>query len=480
MTHSSPPAVVGNTVIVGSIVHDGAIRQKAPPGHVRGFDAVTGKLKWVFHTIAQDGEPGAETWENGSNQYTGNTNVWTMMAVDEERGYVYLPVSTPTNDFYGGHRLGDNLYAESIVCLNADTGEKVWHFQAVHHGLWDYDFPTPANLVDIVVDGRKIEALAQVSKQAFTYVFDRVTGEPVWPIEERPVPQSTAPGERSSPTQPFPTRPPAYDRQGLTINDLNDLTPELLAEAKDVISRYTYGPIFTPPTVPGEGKKGTIAMPGAGGGTNWQGAAVDPETGWLYVPSMTAPGVHPLSQPDPSRSNLDWVGSFTEPLPGTQGLPLTKPPWGRVTAIDLNQGDIEWVTPNGWGPVDHPALAGVDTGMLGGGSGAPLLTRSLLFVTQGALGYGDKNSPRLNVFDKKTGELLGHIPLPDTANANPVTYMHQGRQYIVVAVGGGPFFAGAADMPGIDEETAKLLAAAESEGTTPELIALALPVQNQK
>ena len=474
LTHSSPPAVVGNTVVVGSIVHDGAVRQKAPPGFVRGFDVRTGQLKWVFHTIAQDGEPGAETWEEGSNKYTGAANVWTMMAVDEEHGYVYLPTSTPTNDFYGGHRKGDNLYAESIVCLDAETGEKVWHFQAIHHGLWDYDFPTAPNLVDITVNGRKIEALAQVSKQAFTYVFDRVSGEPVWPIEERPVPQSTVPGEQSSPTQPFPTKPPAFDRQGVSEEDLLDLTPELLAEAKERAKRFVLGPIYTPPTLPTEDKVGTLFLPSTGGGANWYGAAVDPETGWLYVPSATSPGVYPLSKPDAARSNLAYTGSFFASAAGPQGLPLVKPPWARVTAIDLNTGEIRWMTPNGWGPVDHPALAGIDTGMLGGSYGAPLLTKSLLFVTQS--GRGEKNSPRLNVFDKRTGELLGHVDLPGVPNANPVTYMHQGRQYIVVATGGGPFFAGMEDAPDVPPDVARALASQESQRRPAELIALALPV----
>ena len=309
ITHSSPPAVVGDTVVVGSVVSDGPLRQTAPPGHVRGYDVRTGELKWIFHTIPQEGEVGVDTWENDSWKYSGNTNVWNMMTVDEELGYIYLPVSTPTNDFYGGHRLGDNLFAESIVCLDADTGERVWHFQAVHHGLWDYDFPTPPQLVDITVDGREIKALAQVSKQAFTYVFNRVTGEEVWPIEERPVPESDVPGERASPTQPFPTKPPPFDRQGVSEDDLIDLTPELLAEAKEIASGFRMGPLFTPPST----ASGVLMLPSAGGGANWPGAAVDPETGVLYVPSSTSISVHPLSKPDPARSNLDYIGSFFAP-----------------------------------------------------------------------------------------------------------------------------------------------------------------------
>ena len=476
VTHTSPAAIVGDVVIVGSIIHDGAVRQSAPPGFVRGFSAVTGELLWTFHTIPQNDEFGASTWENESWKYTGNTNVWSMMAVDEELGYVYLPVSTPTNDFYGGHRLGDNLFAESIVCLDAKTGERVWHFQAVHHGLWDYDFPTAPNLVDIEVDGRKIAAVAQVSKQGFTYVFDRKTGEPVWPIEERAVPQTDVPGERSSPTQPFPTKPPPFERQGMTEDNLIDLTPEIKAAALKTASQFRLGPLFTPPTV----GAGTIQLPGAGGGANWPGAAVDPVTGVLYVPSMSIPSVHPLSQPDAARSNLNYVGSFAANAGGPGGLPLVKPPWGRVTAIALKQGELKWMTPNGVGPRSHPLLKDLDLPMLGNGAGAPLLTKTLLFVTQ-SRGFGEGNTPRINVFHKDTGELLGHIPLPDNPNSNPVTFLHEGRQMIAVSVGGGPFFGGmskeaAEDAKNIDPEMAEFLKVVGSGGgTTPKLVAFRLP-----
>lgn len=474
ITHSSPVAIVGNTVIVGSIISDGAIRQTAPPGHIRGFDVITGKLKWVFHTIPQEGEPGVETWENESWKRTGNTNVWSMMAVDEELGTVYLPTGTPTNDFYGGHRLGDNLYAESIVCLNAETGERVWHFQAVHHGLWDYDFPTPPQLVDITVGGRKIRALAQVSKQAFTYVFDRVTGEPVWPIEERPVPASDVPGERASPTQPFPTKPPAFDRQGVSVDDFVDFTPEIRAAAIEIAKDYRMGPLFTPPSL----GNGTLQLPSAGGGANWPGAAVDPETGILYVPSDTVLSRHPLSETDAARSNLRYTGSFFDGLQGPGGMPMIKPPWGRVTAIDLNRGEHVWMTPNGVGPKSHPALKDLDLPpLLGNGSGAPLLTKTLLFVTQ-RTGLGPENTPRINVFDKADGELLGHIPLPDVAHSNPITYRLGGKQYLVVAVGGGSLLAGVEVPPELEEaqpELAAMLKAANAYKTTPQLIAFALP-----
>jgi quinoprotein glucose dehydrogenase len=397
------------------------------------------------------------------------------MTVDNELGYVYLPVSTPTNDFYGGHRLGDNLYGESIVALDAKSGERVWHFQTVHHGLWDYDLPTNPILADIIVDGREIKALAQVSKQAFTYVLDRVTGEPVWPIEERAVPQSDIPGERTSPTQPFPTKPPPYDRQGVSLDDLVDFTPQIAAAARASVAEYRLGPMFTPPSLSTPDNVATLYLPGSGGGTNWPGAALDPETQVLYVPSATNLGGGPIIEPDPSVSDLRYIGSFGGGPRGPEGLPLIKPPWGRVSAIDLNEGEHVWMTPNGYGPVDHPIFEGRDVGLLGGGSGAPLLTKTLLFVTQN--GRGELNSPRINVFDKANGELLGHIPLPNGANGNPVTYMHEGSQYIIVSVGGGGFFGGyTEDAIEIDEgfnERLKILGQIPS--STPELLAFRLP-----
>ncbi len=319
ITHSSPPAIVRDTVVVGSIVSDGPTRKTAPPGFVRGYDARTGKQKWIFHTIPQAGEYGNETWEEGSATYTGAANVWSMMAVDPELGYVYLPTGTPTNDMYGGHRLGDNLFAESIICLDAETGERVWHFQAVHHGLWDYDFPTSPILTDITVGGKRIKALAQVSKQAFTYVLDRTNGQPVWPIEERPVPQSNVPGERTSPTQPFPTKPAAFDLQGTSEAILNDLTPELEAQSLELAKQFQFGPLYTPPTIDGEGKP-VLMLPSAGGGANWPGAAFDPETDILYIPSTTTFSTFPLSKPDAARSDFNYLlKSWFTYVPGPAG-----------------------------------------------------------------------------------------------------------------------------------------------------------------
>ncbi|MFP6615642.1 MAG: pyrroloquinoline quinone-dependent dehydrogenase, partial [Candidatus Hydrogenedentota bacterium] len=441
MTHTSPPAVCNDTIIVGSIIFDRPILKQGLPGHVRGFDVRTGKLKWTFHTIPQKGEFGNETWENGSAEYTGAANVWSMFAIDEKLNYVYLPTSTPTNDFYGGHRLGDNLFAESIVCLNAETGERVWHFQAVHHGVWDYDFPTAPNLVDVTVDGKVVPLLAQISKQAFTYVFNRETGKPIWPIEERAVPQSTVPGERTSPTQPFPTKPAPFDQQGFTEDDVIDFTPELREKALEILSKHKLGPLYTPPGLSTE-NNGVIQMPGDGGGANWMGAAVDPETGIMYIPSSTSPSSLSLAPPDPNRSNFRYLqsGVFGN-MPSLGGLPLNKPPYARVTAIDLKTGDHVWMTPNGWGPVDHRALKDLNLGPLGQSRGGPLVTKTLLLVNQ-TRGFGEKNSPRINVFDKATGELLGHIPLPDNPYGNPITFSVDGRQHLAVAVGGGPYMTG--------------------------------------
>ena len=281
---TSPPVIVRGVIVVGSSVLDWWGERPSPVGDVRGFDIGSGKLLWTFHTVAQGEEPGAETWKNDSWKEAGNANVWAPMSADEELGYVYLPVSTPTNDYYGGHRPGDGLYGENPVCLDVATGKKVWHYQLVHHGLWDYDPPTAPNLIDITVDGKRVKAVAQVTKQAFTYVFDRVTGKPVWPIEEQPVPASTVPGEQASKTQPIPSKPAPFDIQGATDDNLIDLTPEIYQEAIEIAKRYDRGPVFTPPS-----ERGTIQVPGNAGGASWSGAAIDPETHLLYVPTYRIP-----------------------------------------------------------------------------------------------------------------------------------------------------------------------------------------------
>ncbi len=443
---SSPPIVVGDVVVVGSALPSGGAppAPEMPPGHVRGYDAVTGELRWTFHTIPQPGEFGNETWEDGSWEYTGNAAVWTALSADPELGLVYLPVELGTGDYYGGHRPGDNLFSQSLVALDAATGERAWHFQTVRHGIWDYDPPAAPVLADLTVDGREIPAVALITKQTFTFVFDRRTGEPVWPIEERPVPQTDVPGERTAPTQPFPAKPPPYDRQGVDPDDLIDFTPELRAEAEEILAQLHHGPLYTPPTRPMEGgTQGTLMVPGSLGGANWPGGALDPESGYLYVQSATAPSVISLS-PEPDISTMDYIrggGLRLRQGGGPQGLPLFKPPWGRITAIDLNAGEIAWQVPNGDAPdyvKEHPALEGIDVGRTGRPDrGGLLVTRTLLFAGEGggmfaAFGSGGN---MFRAHDKVTGEIVAEIELPANQTGLPMTYMHEGRQYIVVAVG---------------------------------------------
>ena len=456
--YNSAPLVVNDIVIIGSFVPDILNNQmpamkEAPRGDVRAYDVRTGELRWTFYTIPREGEFGVETWgiDPDSDQpswvYSGNTNMWAHPTADPELGYVYLPLSTPSSDYYGGHRPGDNLFAESLVCVDIETGERVWHFQAVHHGVWDYDFASSANLVDINVDGRLIKAVAIVSKQAFTYVFDRVTGEPVWPIEERSVAPSDVPGERMAATQPFPTKPPPFDLQGVTEESLIDFTPELRAEALELLDQFVWGPIFTPPTLidpsPG-GKKGTVLSPGTAGGASWSGAGVDPETNVLYVPSAYSQNIIGLTTSENPRSDVRFTREKYTFAPGPQGLSFFKPPYGRLTAIDLNSGDMLWQTPNGEGPRDHPAIRHLDLPWLGqAGRASVLVTPELLFLGEGAnVGvaaltqfWGGVGGKKFRAYEKQMGDVVWEMELPGGTSGAPMTYMHEGRQYIVVAVG---------------------------------------------
>jgi len=448
------PTVIRDVVVLGQSMSDTFETKEALRGDVRAFDVRTGALRWQFHTIPQAGEFGTDSWDDDSWQYSGHAPVWSLFSADEELGYVYMPVTSPTNDMFGGHRGGDNLFGQSIVCVDAETGERVWHFQTVHHRLWDYDVPAAPILMDITVDGRPIKAVAQLTKQAFVFVFDRVTGEPVWPIEERPVPQSGTRGETTSATQPFPTKPPPFDRQGATVDNLIDFTPALRAEALAISDNYVMGPLFTPPSVRGDGlndKKGTVQLPGSQGGADVQGGAFDPETGILYIPSITSPFVADIEEGNPDRTNLSFVKGSRQWVGGPRGLPLFKPPYGRVTAIDMNRGEIVWMQPNGDGPRNHPAIRHLNLGPLGSpGRPAPLVTKTLLFLGSGSTNLpGDARVPdgmppeivtnyggrEFRAYDKATGDVVWEIELPAGTVAPPVTYMHGGKQYLLVSFG---------------------------------------------
>ena len=452
---NATPTVARDVVIVGGTFADGA----APPTHnhikglVQAFDIRTGKRLWTFNTVPRPGEFGADTWLSDSWGSNGNNGVWTQIAADPELGIVYVPVESPTGDYYGGHRPGDNLFGESLVAVDLLTGERLWHFQLVHHPLWGFDMASPPILADVTVDGRTIEAVAQPGKQAFLYVFDRVTGEPVWAIEERPVPRGDVPGEWYSPTQPFPTKPPAYDRQGASLDDLIDFTPALRAQAVELVSRYKLGPIFTPPVVSRpDGPIATLGLGAGSGGTNWPGGGYDPETHILYVPSRT--GFYSwelIPPPGPDVSDMRYVKGTAKHGVGhgglrdlnVRGLPLAKPPYGRLSAIDLDRGDILWQRPHGDTPdlvKHHPALAGLElprtgepcTHLIG-----PLVSGTL--VVMGECGFHETPAGRgamLRAYDKATGDEVGAVFMPAPQSGSPMTYLANGRQYIVLAVSG--------------------------------------------
>jgi len=461
----STPIVARNVVLIGAAFETGANpkSRRNVKGAVRGYDARTGKRLWLFRTIPQLGEFGNDTWEKDSWRYTGNTGVWAQISVDEELGIAYLPVELPTHDYYGGERPGNTLFGESLVAVDLQTGQRKWHYQLVHHGIWDMDIPCAPILADITVNGRTIKAVAQPSKQGFLYVFDRVTGQPVWPIEERPVPKGDVPGEAYSPTQPFPTKPPAYDRQGLSVDDLIDFTPELRAEALKVIARYKIGPLFTPPVVSkAEGPIATLAMATQAPATNWPGGSYDPETHTLYVGSQSAVAVMGLVPPPPGfdvRYHQGTVLSGARTAGGSgatagaegggavqsldvQGLPLIKPPYGRISAIDLDRGDIKWQTPHGETPdriKNHPALKGLNIPRTGRpGIVGTLVTKTL--VIAGEPGFGPTPSGQrgsmLRAYDKASGKEVAAVYMPAPQTGSPMTYMLNGKQYLVVAISG--------------------------------------------
>ena len=497
--HATPAVTRDGVVMVGSSMREGGTPRthNNTKGLVQAFDVRTGKRLWTFNTIPRPGEFGNDTWLNDSWAINGNVGVWNQIAVDEELGLAYLPVETPTSDFYGGHRPGDNLFAESIVAVDVKTGQRKWHFQLVHHPLWNMDIAAAPILADITVSGRPVKAVVVMGKQAMMYVFDRATGRPIWPIEERPVEQGTVPRERYSPTQPFPTKPPPYDYQGVTADNLIDFTPELRAEAVRNVSRYKLGPLFTPPVV--SKTDSPIAAFRSSGGTNWPGASFDPETHIAYVPSYSSfPTIGLLPPPSREFSDIDLVqGTVTggvryvagpgenagadappassrggapsapagaparvsvpgaSPPPalegggaaalGPQGLPLLKPPYGRITAIDLDKGDFVWQIAHGETPDvvrNHPALKGLAIPRTGqAGAVGALVTKTLLMIGE-PLATTTPDHPRgamLRAYNKANGQEVGAVYLPAPQSGTPMTYLRNGKQYIVVAVSGGNY-----------------------------------------
>ncbi|HEY6348939.1 MAG TPA: pyrroloquinoline quinone-dependent dehydrogenase [Candidatus Angelobacter sp.] len=480
----SAPVVARDVVIVGASFREGFTPKsmRNNKGYVRGFDVRSGKRLWIFHTIPKKGEFGYDTWLNSSAEYTGNTGMWTQLSVDEELGLVYLPIESPTGDFYGGHRPGNDLFGESLVCVDLKTGQRKWHFQLVHHPLWDMDISSAPILADVTVDGKPRKVVAQPTKQGFLYVFDRITGKPIWPIEERPVEQGKTPGEWYSPTQPFPTRPPAYSRNGVSIDDLIDFTPQMREQAKNLVSKYHLGPVFTPPVVSQiEGPLGTLTLGTASGGTNWPGASYDPETHILYAFACNA-CLTPLGlvQPPKEISDMNYVaGTAGQKVqmrtgPGENagadapmaarnrapaggggggggalnidGIPLIKPPYGTISAINLDKGEIVWQIAHGETPDvvrNHPALKGLNiprTGQTTYNVGT-LITKTLVIAGDGQV-TTTADHPRgalLHAYDKATGKEVGTVYLPAPQSGSPMTYMVDGKQYIVIAVSGGPY-----------------------------------------
>lgn len=432
---SSPAAVIGDVIVVGSALHVGMQppSRTNTPGDIRGFDARSGRLLWTFHTIPEPGEFGIDTWLNESWSYTGNTAVWAQISWDADLGYVYLPTEAATGDYYGGHRPGSNLFSTSIVALDARTGRRVWHFQTIHHDIWDWDNPNAPILADITIEGRPRKIVAQLTKQGFVFVLDRVTGVPVWPVEERAVPKGDTPGEWYSPTQPFPTRPAPFERQGFSEEDLIDFTPEIRARALVIARQFRWGPLFSPPSLANaaDGTRGTLTLPTSTGGANWEGGALDPETGFLYAPSVTAPGFMVLV-PGGTASDMDYIaGSARGQL--APGVPIVKGPWGRITAIDLSTGDHAWMVPNGDTPsyvAERLQLAPASIPNTGRASRAGLLvTKTLLFAGEGTAG-----SSNFWVLNKRTGMRIARLDVPSgTQTGIPMTFLHRGRQYVVFA-----------------------------------------------
>ena len=457
---TTSPLVIGNTAVIGGFLNgagDGGSRKEAAPENIRGFDVRTGELKWEFNVVPQAGEFGYDTWEEGSAEWSGDIGSWCCLSADNELGIVYVPLGAPTSAYYGGHRPGDNLYANSLVALDAETGKRIWHFQMIHHDLWEYDNSSPPILGDITVNGRSIKAVMQANKNGFVYVFDRTNGEPVWPIVETPVPQSIVEGEATSATQPIPSKPPAFDRQGITLDDLIDFTPALRNQALELVDNFTLGPLYTPPSPWIEGgNQGTLTLPNTWGAGNWNTGAFDPETGMYFAVSYTKTdnlGIAPTTSDSATMTHTIAQGSPN--APAIQGLPLVKPPYGRVTALNMNTGELEWSVANGDGARNHPLLRDLDLPPLGiPNRPAPLVTKSLLFVGEGSdavvgtvpggggaydgpdTGYDEswRWGTLFRAYDKSSGNTVFEIDLAAGTTGAPMTYMHEGKQYIVVAV----------------------------------------------
>jgi quinoprotein glucose dehydrogenase len=441
----STPAIGRNTIVVGAAHKPGGVPTSKTnvKGFVRGYDVRTGKRKWIFHNIPRPGEFGFDTWLNDSWSYTGNTGAWGESSIDEDRGVVYVGVEAPTGDFYGGPRPGNNLFGESLVALDLETGRRKWHYQFVHHGIWDHDNPSPPILANVTIKGKQVPVVAQPSKQAFLYVLNRETGEPVWPIEERPVEKGTVPGEWYSPTQPFPTAPPAYEIQGVDESVLIDYTPELHKEAMDIVKNYKMGPIFTPPVESkAEGPWATLVS--SLSGSNWMGGSIDPETGVVYVGSSR--GILGISLvPSGDRSDVGYISGRAKGAQGqltVKGLPLVKPPYSQISAIDLKTGTILWQTPHGDTPDNvrnNPALKGVNIPRTGhGGAAITLVTKTLVIAGEkGTVTQSDgRIGAMLRAYDKATGRDAGAVYMPAQSTGGPMTYMVNGTQYLVIAIGG--------------------------------------------
>ena len=444
--NSSAPVVSNGVIVIGPALTQGGTspNKENVKGDVMAFDVRTGKKVWTFHTIPRFGEPGYETWLKESAEYSGNVGVWGPFSADDELGYVYLATESPTNDGYGGHRPGANLYSDSLVCLDIKTGKMIWYKQLIRHDIWDYDMPVHPILVDVNVNGpsgpRPIKAVVQMGKMAYAWVFDRTNGQPVWPIPDVPVAQTDVPTEWTAPTQPIPSKPPAFDVVGIKTDDLINFTPALREEALQAVKGYRLGGPFAPPSlVVPDVNRGTIVAPGFGGGANWQAGASDPETGFVYVGSVTRPfvaGVVKTDPPDPNKAA--YTAGRGGQVPSVRDLPLLKPPYGRITAYDMNKGEIAWQVPNGDTPPNiKEAFAKVGLTNVPP-TGFPAQASFVVTKTLLLGGEGGGGRPILHAYDKKTGDNIAELPMPGSQTAVPMTYVYQNRQFIVVAVGGQP------------------------------------------